>query len=329
MIRLARSLTLIALLASTAAAAEVPFPTNKTQTLRKEFGEYYVEGRQVIPKNVSITSLRQMKLVGRGENPTLVVEGVLDLRAVTGGWARIENLRIELAPTAKELVLMDVELGRGAKLVPSDAGPAKAKVSFNGSKILHGGSFEVLMDAGKVAVMASLTSGPMTIRGAMRSETKGSNLDVVVVTNKGPNFGIRGGLVIEGARDVTVRLSDLAGERVRLENNEKLAFDTSNVRCEVLEFRHERAGRLPKAKIEACDFRCDRMLFVAPAKKEGKTGRLAISKSWFGGRLDEDLIRTDMIRDAEVDPESGIEVVLRKISEVPLGLGGRLESPHD
>ncbi|MFT4537685.1 MAG: hypothetical protein ACI841_003535 [Planctomycetota bacterium] len=318
--------TLIATAASSRRSlAEKPFPIGKTTTLREESAQYTIEGRQVIKKNVKIVSLRQMQLTGIGENPTLVVEGVLDFRAVTGGWARISNLTIELAPSAKELVLMDVELGRGGHVRPSDQGPADAKVNINGSKVLSGGSIELLMDAGKVAVMGTLATGPITIRGAMRSETKGSNVEVLLVSNGGAANGIRGGLIIAGVKSATLRLNDFAGERITLENIEKLDFTANNVRCKNLEFRHDKGGRLPKANIEANDFRCRTIMFLAPSKSKTQVERLSLSNNWFGGLKDEDAVREKLIQDSETHPESGVLVRIKKIAPVALGLGGRLE----
>ena len=160
---------------------------------------------------------------------------------------------------------------------------------------------------------------------APRSETKGSNLKATLVSNAGPVLGLRGGLLVDGVKELHVRLCDLAGESVVLENIEKLSFDANNVRCKRFEVRHERAGRLPKAKFEGNDFRGEQLIFVAPSKMKGSNEHVTLKSCWFGGLEDSDAIRAALIRDAESEIDSGVIVKLKKISPRPLGLGGPLE----
>jgi len=308
------------------AQGKVPLPTDKTVTLRDDHAEYYVEGTQRIASNVKIENLRQMRIVGRGEDPTIEVDGTFDMRAVTGGYVRIEGVKIVLLPRCRRLVLLNTELTNGSQVISSDEDPIEPTIILQDYKLERGTRFELYLDGGKVVLMNGLSRVPIVLHGVDRSAKKGSNLEVVAIGIRGRDKGLLGGLEVNGGKQVLVRNVDLAGSLTRFDRIDRLTFDGNNARSRRTEFLHDKPGRLTRATIKNTDFRSKEVAFIAPSKQRGKPEKLFVESSWFHAGDEEDEIRAATIIDCDdFEPDedgSGVLVRLRKIKPAPLGFGG-------
>ena len=319
------ALALLHLVCVAQAQGELPFPTEKTVTLRNDYAEYFVEGTQRIASNVKIENLRQMKIFGRGEEPTLEVDGTFDMRAVTGGYVRIEGVKIVLLQKCRRFVLLNTELVN-CEVVSSIEAPPAPVIVLQDYKFQGGSKFELFLDGGKVSLLNGLSRIPIVLHGVERSAKKGSNLEVVAIGIQGREKGLWGGLQVDGAKETLVRNVDLAGALTRLDRIGKLTFDGNNARSTKTIFAHDTPGRLPKATIKNTDFRSGEVAFLAPSKKPDKPEKLFVENCWFPAGQEEEAIRAAVITDCddfEADEEgSGVWVRLRKIAPAPLGFGG-------
>ena len=305
-----------------------PFPVSKTTTLKTDGLVFHVEGRQRIPSNVKIASWRAIEIRGQGGEAVLEVEGVLELKAVTGGRVQVRDVWIEPMPECRSLYLANTTFHGSGGIRPSPEGPCAPQIYMEFLELGPGTSLELDMTAGSVDLQASIARAPVRFTGLRPSPKKPNGTKVEVLTCKSKKKGgLNGGLLVEGMRDVLVRNCDLAGERTAFVDCEKLDFDGNNSRSRLTEFRHSDYGGLKKTKIHNCDFRSPRVVTWTPVKTEGRAERLLMDHCWIGGWTDPDSILAEVIEDSSRDPTSGVRVDFRKLRERPFGLGGMAEGP--
>jgi len=316
-----RALALLLIVTSPALAVEeLPFPL-KTTELKTDGQRFYVEGRQRILRNAKVVSLRATTIRGRGPNAVLEVEGTLEMRAVTGGKVKVENLRIELMPRFRKLSIMNTEF-IGTSSVESATGEShEGRVYIAGTKFNDKTRLSLAMTGGDAIVSGCHFVNPVLIDGVPRSEKAGSNVKVRVMGCTGRDQGIWGGITIRGGKDVVLSGCDLAGDLVGLDDNRDLQFISNNVRPARIEFRQSKSGKFGRTEIKTCDFRTPDIALGAPPRRKAPE-RLVMESCWFGGSVDEDQIRAEKITDVGKDPELGVIAVLKKIRPSPLGFGG-------
>ncbi len=309
----------LGLLVALPLAAQTPFPADRTTDLREDGATYTVEGRVKIPRNVSITALRQMTVRGNGTDSVLELSGALKLKAATGGKIKLIDVWLELTPDCKELVLSHVQFfGRGG-IRPAPDGPADTKIFMEYTDFLERATLTLEMTGGELDIQSSRMTTTATIRGIPRSEKSNSKLDVMILGCTGREQGLLDGLVIESAKSVLVRNCDIAGSESRFVDNEKLDFDGNNARCRALEFRQTTFGGFKRTKVHNTDFTTPRVLFHAPTDGD-KAERLKLDHCYFDGMEDPATIKERLIEDAERDPENGVLIQFSRISPTPLGL---------
>ncbi|TDJ74579.1 MAG: hypothetical protein E2O39_04700 [Planctomycetota bacterium] len=308
---------------------EKPFPTSST-TLRTDGALYFVRGRQAIPRNAKIVSLRKMKVHGLGEEAVLEVSGILELKAVTGGEVILEDVWLELTPECRSLYLSHVSFTGKGGIRPSPRGPSKAKVFVESTKFTNGA--QLLMDCtgGSISLNAVHATEPVVIRGIPRSDKAGSTLELQILScqgkeRNGPYKGFTAGLIVEGVKEVLVRNNYLGGKLSRFLNNGAVDFDGNNARSVDLEFIMEYPKDFKRVKVHNCDFRSQRVKFYAPGTGK-KAQRLVIDHSWFDTGTEAAVIKAAQIIDNDVDPSNGVLVKFKKIVPIAMGLGGRAGS---
>jgi len=319
------ALVLAPLAFALAPPAEQPFPLTNA-TLKTDGARYYVEGRVRLSRNQTVTSLRRMTLVGRGENAVLEVSGKLEIKAATGGRCTIENLTIELMPDCKDFLLTEADLSGSSAIVTGLEGPANCEVYLQHLSLRGATRIELEMAGGQVDLQNSFVGSPVVIRGVHPSEKNRAKLKVIVLENKTASGGLVGGLLLEEAWDALVRNNDLAGERTRISNCRKLDFDGNNLRSARFELLQASVKDFAKTKVQSCDFQSGDTRIYAPGDPEEpeKLERFTIHTSWFGGETDADTIRRERVIDGGREEGNGMLVTFKKTSSRMRGLGGTL-----
>jgi len=305
-----------------AAAEEQAFPL-ETTTVKTDGLRFYVEGRQRIPRNAKVVSLRHATLTGRGTDAVLEVDGQLEMRAVTGGKVVIENLRIELTENVKKLSFMNTEFrGKGGLFSHQDAQHGGlvyvASTRFEGESKL-----ELAMMDGEVAIDGCHFAKPLTVIGVPRSDTTGSQLVLKLLGCQGqrPPTGVFGGLTVQGVKEAIVRFNDIAGPEARFVDCRELDLQVNNLRSGRLELVQSLPGKFGRTTIKNDDVRARKLVFRAPAGK-GHPEKLTLRDCWFEGLGDPEAILAERVEDSRTDPEIGVTVELEDVREESLGLGG-------
>jgi hypothetical protein len=310
-----------------------PFPL-KTTTVMVDDSQFFVRGRQVIPRKAKVVLLRRANVTGSGavgedgseEAAVIEVSGTLELKAVTGGRVVLRNTWIELTPECRSLYLANVRFIGGGGIRPCSKGPSKADVFMERVEFIEGASLDMECSAGTLTITSTHCKGPASLRGVSRSEKAESKAIIRIVGCKGgaPGSwrGMMGGLTVSGAKSALVQFSHLEGGTSRFADNGKLSFEGNNVRSKVVEFAYSKPGQFKKAKISGCDFRSKVVAFEAPLAG-GKIERLSVKDCWFSSGEDPEKILGEQVLDSSRDETTSTAVSLRSIKERPIGLGGK------
>ncbi|MFT7676292.1 MAG: hypothetical protein ACI8QC_000262 [Planctomycetota bacterium] len=305
------------------APVERPFPL-KTTTLKEEGVTYFIQGRVRLPHNQSVSSLRQMVLIGRGEDAVLEVSGKLEMKAVTGGRNTIRDLVIEVMPDCKDLLVTTTDLHGRSMIRTSTEGPGDCEIFLQGLSMLGSTKLTLEMSGGQVDVQSSRFGKPVHIRGVHPSEKSRAKLKLILLSNRPSGGGSDAGLIVEDAWDVLVRNNELGGAHSRIENCRKVDVDGNNVRSRLFELIHDDVKGFKQTKVLSCDFRSANSRFFAPLnpKKPDSLERFNIHGSWFKGLTEPEEIRAECVEDSGRDERNGMLIKFKKISKGPRGLGG-------
>jgi len=311
---LAPLLAFVASPAAVAAPDEKPFPVARGVVLKEEGVTYYVEGRQRIPKGVEITLQKDTKLVGRGDDPVLEVEGALMVCGVTGKEVEIENLWIE--PQAK---FTDVRLdtctvrGKGGIRTVVEGG-VDGRLFVEGCTFLDGATVQASLSANQVDLHSTHFYQPVTLKALVPPGAKATK--AAVFLHKGC---YEADLSVEGFADTTVRAVVIRGGKATFKDCGKFTFDANRLEVNALEIRYSDSGRFKNAKMEKCDVYRTKILLWAPVQKN-LNELLVCDKCWFNGVTDDKKIRETVFTDGDDDPACGVKVKFQKINETKLDL---------
>ena len=308
---------LVLLLGGAALAAQQPLPVDRSVVLKTEGAEYTVEGRVVIDRRFNFASQRAITIRGIGPDPTLVVAGSFEAKAVLGGANRFENLTIELAPECRKLYLANVDWVSGGGIRTAQGAPSSAIVF--GEHLRMNSRIEVEMLAGSIDLQASRFAAPVVVRGLMQSDRKPNATGVKLLTN---TDGFLAGLEVTGVADALVRHSLLAGSRVLLERVASFDLDGNLVRCDLLDLRAAHYTGFQKSMVRNCDFYGARVRIFAPVEGDKRLS-LTMQHCWFRGLTDPKAILEQFVNDGTQNSECGVLASFTRISAQPLGLGGR------
>lgn len=312
------ALSLAAPGAAAADAEATPLPVDRSTILREQGAVYSVEGKQTIPKGISISCLRDVHIVGRGERPTLRVEGSLTVQGVGVREVIIEGVRIEPATEFGSVSLETVIFREGGGVLVPRSEPAHGDVQLRDVNFRQGAGLDLTISGGSVEFAKVTTNDPTRIVGA-RDDGKKVDLRVTIEDSD------LDGLAVAGARDVTIRLTHLTGELLSFENCDALLFDGNKVNARRVEITHAAAGALKKTKWTKCDVYSDSILLRTPRKGGNAMDRVLFEQCWFEGETDEATLREKLVRDGEDEEESGAFARFFKISEKPNELAGAVD----
>jgi hypothetical protein len=313
-----------AVLAAVAHAGdEIPFPVRKSTTASRDGATYVVEGHQRIDKGVTINCKQNIRIVGRGENPTLEIAGSLIIEGQPHQEVEIENLRIAPSDQFFEIRIEWTNIAGGSIATMTDG--ADGKFSLDCAKVQA--PVDITFRDGRIRILTSEFRGPVLIKGAPDGKS-GSKVKIDINhccgkdTDKQLDLkaGFFAGLRIERAPSVLLRGSWLTGGSYEFEDCEKLTFDGNTVVMAQTAFRQTSAGKFRRTKVTKCDFHDGKVTFHAPAGS--RADKVIVEKCWFAGMTDDDDIRAKMVQDGTGNEECGVKVVLRKTNERPLGIGG-------
>ncbi|QDV09231.1 hypothetical protein Poly30_47880 [Planctomycetes bacterium Poly30] len=310
-----------------------PFPL-VTTTVKTDDGQFFVQGRQELPRNAKVALLRRAKVEGSAvagpdgaqEDATIEVSGTLEIKAVTGGKVELRNVWIELTPDCRSLYLSDVRFIGGGGIRPAKGGGSNAEVYMEKVEFLEGASLSLECTDGTVTVSSVHSKAPVSLLGVPRSERADSNASLRVIGCKGGQpgawRGMMGGLTLSGAKSALVQFSYLEGGLSRFADNGKLSFEGNNVRSGSVEFAYSTTGQFKKATVSGCDFGAKEIAFLAPLDG-GKTERVTIKDCWFSSGTEPEAILAGQVYDSTRNAESSAQVSLKKVKDAPVGLGGK------
>ena len=313
-------LTLVILMAAglSDAGDEKPLPTRRSVILNRSGVTYFVEGRQTIPWACEISMSQGVKIVGRGEDPVLVVAGSLQLHGTRAKKVFIEGLVIEPAAKFREIRLDMVTFKSSGGIRNDDQQPAAGSIVVENSLFEDSGvDFDVTLTAGKVQILDSVFAGRVVIDGVVPKGKLRNALSVNIIGCGGTSSGLGGGLFLTGANKVVVRNSRLGGELTEFRNCAAITFDGNKVSAKQLHFFQK---NFAKTKLQKSDFYCETLILCAPPRTRKQ--RVLIDKCWFKGLTRATDINREVIQDCKDHKDWGAVAMFRQIKRQPLMLGG-------
>lgn len=303
-------------------AEEQPFPLEST-ILKGDGETYYVAGRARLPHGATVTSLRGMTLVGRGEKAVLEVSGKLEIKATKGGHIYIKNLTIEVMPDCKDLLITQATFSGTGGVRSSDEGPASCEIFLKNLTLNDKCGIDLRMTGGQIDLQESYVRNPVRIEGIDRTEKNRAKLKLILLSNSG-KAGFAGGLFLTNAQDALVRNCRLGGPLSKIERCQKLDFDGNNVSSTQFEVLHDDVKDFKKTTIKNCDFHTKDTRLFAPGnpKKPDRLERMTVQGCWFHGATDPEVIRQKYVKYSGREPGNGMLIVFKKPTPRPRGLGG-------
>ena len=301
---------------ATAAEGAVPFPVNRSRILRAEGTVYTVTGRQTIPAGVEVSCQKDVVIRGETKDATLVVAGSLQVHGVSSREVIFDGVVVEAAADSEDVHLDMCEFrGGGGVRSPKDQA-VDGKLFLENVTFTTGAKLDVTMERGNLDLSAVTSKAP--VRLSFR-DPEGARRNSCRVTVRGSSLD--GGLFIDNAADLTVRLSSMGGDLSRFTDNDVLTFDGNKVTSKTLSFVQTRNGRFGKTKLQKCDIYSTSLVARSPVGKK-TSERISVDKCWFNDRTREKDLRTGLIKDGKDDPENAAVFRFKKINGRPLELGG-------
>ena len=319
-----RLLCVLGIWAAVVHADDKPVPLRASGFIRK--GTFTIEGRQKLRKGIKLSIQHYTRIVGKGDDAVLVVEGTLKVTGVEGGRVIFENVTIELAERFNDVNIDNAKFkGVGGIRTPHEKA-VSGKLHIEEVDFDRGCPIDVSFRSGTIDLIASYCVGPVTIKCVDPPRRKNSVRVSIHSCSRGFHMGgtLHGGLFIDNADDCTVRLNRMTGDLVVLSNCRKLIFDGNKVLTKTLEFRQDKAGRFSKTKILKCDMYCEKLTAFAP-KHATKKDIIRVDKCWFRAHTKRMFLHDNVIEDGRDSPDNGARIVFAKIMEKPLKLAGEAE----
>ena len=288
------------------AAAQEPLPVEGTVTLTsKRSLEYYVEGRQTIPARVHVSCQYGTRIVGRGENPVLVIEGSLSTVGTQQDRVVIQGLTIELAPSFETVRFADTTL-TDSRVVTVEHKPGAGILHFEGSQIGGSSAVDVALTAGEFHALTSNFPASIHIRGVQKNtKDKPQDNRTKVLATQSYFYDLNA----SGLADLTIRHTRLNGTTT-FEDCAEIMLEGVALEGSKCLVRHRLPGGLSKTRLSKCDFTLEELRFEAPGSKKSS---IKIDKPWFQCCASDETIRAAVVRDGKDDPENGALVKLSKI----------------
>ena len=266
-----------------APAGALPFPTEKSQTLRGKGAVFVVDGAIVIPKNVEIGVELDTRIVGINQ-ASIDVQGGLKVRGTQDHWVKIEG--IDFSPTrapAKDLHLDMVDL-RTCRFVHDQGEAFVGTCTIENACIQRDCAFDFRIGRGMLNLLTITWGVPCAIRLEAPAEEKpdiivqchGSLMRETTIRGQGDvrvrNAEVRGGLTAENTLKLTVDGCDISGQLVLRQPPEGLFKDITLTKCNLWD------GTVVR--------------LLRPSAPDQKKERVFFQKFFFG-KKDESQVTTD------------------------------------
>jgi hypothetical protein len=315
----------VALAAPVRAGEEIPFPVRKSTTASKDGATYVVEGRQHLPAGVAVTCKQNIRIVGRGDDPTLEVAGQLIIEGQPLQEVVIENLRIEPAPQFQQIRIEWTKMN--GSIATAEEVSATGPFSLDCTKVV--GPVSLAFGHGEIRLLQSEFQGPVTLVGLPGKGEEQADVKIRILNCTGKdtqkkielNGGFYAGLQVSRAPDVVVRANWLTGGPYEFEDCSELMFDGNTlVSADHVSVRQTKSGCFKRTMISKCDFYGVQLRLEAPTSDS--PDKVVIDKCWFSGLDDPDRILEEAVKDGTTDQSSGARALFRKINKRPLCIGG-------
>ena len=307
-----RILVCVALFAALAVAQD-PLPVARSAKLQG--GTYFVDGRKTIPKGVKLLCQKGVRIVGRGKDPVLRVEGDFETHGLRGKEVVIANLHLELAgPFDRVRLAFATFQGTGGIRTAKDL-PARGKLHLEDVKFEGSAELRVTFEKGLIEMKRISSRAPAAIRGV--DADKPLKLDCFWCFQEYEFVsGFHGGLLVEKVKDARVRWTRLGGLASSFKDCAALVLEACKFDSEEIEISQSKAGLLGKTKILKCDVYSATLVFKAP-KQKGKRDRVVLDSCFFKNATNVNTVLSDRI-----DRPEHVKISIKKLLKKPLKLGG-------
>lgn len=303
----------------------VPFPVERTTILRDEKTIYTVEGRIRIPKGVEISCQKDVHIVAKGPDAVIEVEGALKVHGVSDREVIFEGVTVEPASEFNDIHLDMVIFRDGSKLLTPPGKAVNGKLFIENVAFQFDTEFDITVCHGHVDLVGINADVPLKIAAV---NPEGADTNKVKLTVRGcvesltGEIGLKGGLIVKGVHDATVRLNRLGGELSSFTDCRTLKFDGNKVDSKLLEFHQTGTGDFRLTPVTKCDFYCEKVTAGSKASEVKNMDRIRMDRCWFRGILRPDEVRRQVLVDGDGDAENAAKILLGKIGKRPLELGG-------
>ncbi len=307
-----RILVCVALFASLAVAQD-PLPVARSARLRG--GTYFVEGRKTIPKGVKLLCQKGVRIVGRGKEPVLRVEGDFETHGLRGSEVLIANLHIELAGPFVRMRLAFAKFQGTGGIRTAKELPARGTLHLEDVKFEGAADLRVTFEKGLIELKRTSSMAPAALRGV--DANKPFKLDCFWCYQESEFVsGFHGGLLVEKVKDARVRWTRLGGLASSFRDCASLVLEACKLDSRTITITQTKAGLLGKTKILKCDFYAEELIFKAP-KKKGKRDKVALDSCYF-----KNASKASTVLSERIDKPEHITVVIKKLLKKPKNLGG-------
>ncbi len=312
------------LLVGIVAADEVPLPTSRSTTLRAGDNVYVVKGRVKIPKGVKLLCQKGVRIVGRGEDPTLEVEGFFEAHGIRDQEVALEGIHIELTPRFEGLRLAFAVLRSGGGIRTAEKKPVSGRLHLEDVKFQGKATLNIELTGGLVEIKRTSAVSPVQIRAvdSVKGKPNTARLDCFWCFAEYEFVsGFHGGLLVNGVNDVRVRWCRLGGEQSLFQNCRKFVLEACKLDSSVVAIEQSLRGQLGKTKVLKCDVYSETLRVKSPPAKKKELVQLDSCYFKHGSTVKQ---IHETIEDANDDPQTpnGAIVRIKKVLKRPLKLGG-------
>lgn len=273
---------LAGLLLTVAALAEEPLPLNRSAKLQGK--TFTLTGRHALGKGVRITLGPGTRVVGRGKNAVIDLEGSIQVAGEPGAEVVFENVWINLTWKFAGLRIKHAKfLKSGGVSVPHER-ETRGKAYLEHVTMTKEASVWVTFHEGSIE-LRHVTS-ESTCQIAATASDRNVKLDMFACrfTSSSDPKVIKGGLRTHHVKEVRIENTHFGGLSSSFTGGVKLALEGCRFAGRGVSFRQPTKGRIGKIKIAKCDFGKDTgVTFEGP---RGGKERVTLKECYFGGIAD-------------------------------------------
>lgn len=291
--------------ATAAPAGSIPFPTNKSQTLRGDGKVFVVDGHVVIPKKVEIGVEWGTKIVGIN-GAQLEVLGGLKVRGTVDHWVVIED--VDFSPTTAPFkgVHLDMVDFKRCRFVHGEGQALEGTMTIENSTFQTGCEFDVCVRKGTLSLLTTVWRPACAIRCAAPVDTK-PDIMIQVRSSK-----FRDAVVVSGHGDATFRHNAFE-KGLTCRNVLTLMVDGCDIH-DGLVIRQAAKDRFKKVKLTKCNIWNGAGVTLHREPAQGQKKEKVFLQKFYFGTFDgsEPTLDTKTVAGLVTDGEGSIKARLDK-----------------